>query len=464
MKENRVNFTDLGLSAPILKTLSNNDYSTPTPIQQQAIPAVMDGRDIVGLAQTGTGKTAAFSLPILHRLSADIPTGKRKIRALILAPTRELATQINDAIWTYSKGLGLRSCFVIGGVPIRKQKKQLEDGVDILVATPGRLEDLISQRACSLSSIETIVLDEADQMLDIGFMPAIRRLLGQMPKKRQTLLFSATMPKEIASLANDYLTDPVHTSVAAVSKTADRIDQTVIHMENGAKPTAVFKLIQQHPGKRVIVFCRTKRGSDKVAKKLGAEGIGADAIHGNKSQGQRQRALDAFRKGDKPVLIATDIAARGIDIRDVEMVVNYDLPNVPEAYVHRIGRTARAGASGFAVAFCSPEELKLLKAIEKVIKMQIPAKMADGSAVPAVHRPIERAKPNKNRRGRGSVVTAKGEGGGNPNKKPWHKRRTSKLDANGNIVAIDQNGGGNAGAKGKRPRRRKPSGPKAAAS
>jgi ATP-dependent RNA helicase RhlE len=464
MKENRVNFTDLGLSAPILKTLSNNDYSTPTPIQQQAIPAVMDGRDIVGLAQTGTGKTAAFSLPILHRLSADIPPGKRKIRALILAPTRELATQINDAIWTYSKGLGLRSCFVIGGVPIRKQKKQLEDGVDILVATPGRLEDLISQKACSLNSIETIVLDEADQMLDIGFMPAIRRLLGQMPKKRQTLLFSATMPKEIASLANDYLTDPVHTSVAAVSKTADRIDQTVIHMENGAKPTAVFKLIQQHPGKRVIVFCRTKRGSDKVAKKLGAEGIGADAIHGNKSQGQRQRALDAFRKGDKPVLIATDIAARGIDIRDVEMVVNYDLPNVPEAYVHRIGRTARAGASGFAVAFCSPEEQKLLRAIEKVIKMQIPAKMADGSAVPAVHRPIDRAKPNKNRRGRGGVVTGKGEGGGNPNKKPWHKRRTSKLDANGNIVAIDANGGGNAGAKGKRPRRRKPSGPKVAAS
>ena len=458
-----MNFVELGLSPSILKTLANNNYDKPTPIQAQAIPPVLDGRDIVGLAQTGTGKTAAFSLPILHRLSVNMTKGPRKIRALILAPTRELATQINDAIWTYSKGLGLRSSFVIGGVPIKKQKRQLADGVDILVATPGRLEDLISQNSCSLNDIETVVLDEADQMLDIGFMPAIRRLLSQMPKKRQTLLFSATMPKEISSLANDYLIDPVHTSVNPISKTADRIDQTVIHMENGAKPTAIFKLVQQHPGKRVIVFCRTKRGSDKVAKKLGAEGIGADAIHGNKSQGQRQRALDAFRKGDRPVLIATDIAARGIDIREVEVVVNYDLPNVPEAYVHRIGRTARAGASGFAVAFCSPEEQKLLRDIERVIKMKIPAKMADGSAVPAVYRSIERTKPTHHRPGsRNGSVTGKGEKPhGNPNKKPWHKRRTSKLDANGNIVAIDPNV---RGPKSKRSKRRKLSGSKTATS
>ena len=458
-----MNFVELGLSPSILKTLANNNYDKPTPIQAQAIPPVLDGRDIVGLAQTGTGKTAAFSLPILHRLSVNMTKGPRKIRALILAPTRELATQINDAIWTYSKGLGLRSSFVIGGVPIKKQKRQLADGVDILVATPGRLEDLISQNSCSLNDIETVVLDEADQMLDIGFMPAIRRLLSQMPKKRQTLLFSATMPKEISSLANDYLIDPVHTSVNPISKTADRIDQTVIHMENGAKPTAIFKLVQQHPGKRVIVFCRTKRGSDKVAKKLGAEGIGADAIHGNKSQGQRQRALDAFRKGDRPVLIATDIAARGIDIREVEVVVNYDLPNVPEAYVHRIGRTARAGASGFAVAFCSPEEQKLLRDIERVIKMKIPAKMADGSAVPAVYRSIERTKPTHHRPGsRNGSVTGKGEKPhGNPNKKPWHKRRTSKLDANGNIVAFDLNV---KGPKRKRSKRRKLPGSKAATS
>lgn len=458
-----MNFVELGLSPSILKTLANNNYDKPTPIQAQAIPPVLDGRDIVGLAQTGTGKTAAFSLPILHRLSVNMTKGPRKIRVLILAPTRELATQINDAIWTYSKGLGLRSSFVIGGVPIKKQKRQLADGVDILVATPGRLEDLISQNSCSLNDIETVVLDEADQMLDIGFMPAIRRLLSQMPKKRQTLLFSATMPKEISSLANDYLIDPVHTSVNPISKTADRIDQTVIHMENGAKPTAIFKLVQQHPGKRVIVFCRTKRGSDKVAKKLGAEGIGADAIHGNKSQGQRQRALDAFRKGDRPVLIATDIAARGIDIREVEVVVNYDLPNVPEAYVHRIGRTARAGASGFAVAFCSPEEQKLLRDIERVIKMKIPAKMADGSVVPAVYRSIEGTKPTHHRPGsRNGSVTGKGEKPhGNPNKKPWHKRRTSKLDANGNIVAIDPNV---RGPKSKRSKRRKLSGSKTATS
>lgn len=440
-----MNFTDLGLSAPILKTLSVNEYSTPTPIQQQAIPSVLAGRDLVGLAQTGTGKTAAFALPILHRLSATKPPEPRKIRALILAPTRELATQINDAIWTYSKNLGLRSCFVIGGVPIRKQQRQLAQGVDILVATPGRLEDLIAQKSMTLKHIETVVLDEADQMLDIGFMPAIRRLLGQMPKQRQTLLFSATMPKEIASLAEDHLSDPVQVSVAAVSATADRIEQTVIHMESGAKPTAIFKLVQKHPGKRVIVFTRTKRGADKVAKKLGAEGIGADAIHGNKSQGQRQRALDAFRKGDKPVLIATDIAARGIDIREVEVVVNYDLPNVPEAYVHRIGRTARAGASGFAVAFCSPEEQKLLRAIEKVIKMQIPAMMADGSPAPVDQRPAPR-KTTGARRGRGGGAPVDA---GNPNKKPWHKRRSA---------------GPEGDAKGKRPRRRKPSGPKAAAS
>ena len=463
MRENHLTFIELGLSKPILKTLHENNYHAPTPIQLQAIPAVLEGRDLVGLAQTGTGKTAAFSLPILQRLSATLSNGPRKIRALILAPTRELATQINDAIWTYSNGLGLRSSFVIGGVPIKKQKKQLADGVDILVATPGRLEDLISQKACSLKDIETVVLDEADQMLDIGFMPAIRRLLSQVPNDPQTLLFSATMPKEISSLANDYLTNPVHTSVSEISKTADRIDQTVIHMENGAKPTAIFKLVQQHPGKRVIVFCRTKRGSDKVAKKLCVEGIGADAIHGNKSQGQRQRALDAFRKGDKPVLIATDIAARGIDIREVEVVVNYDLPNVPEAYVHRIGRTARAGAAGFAVAFCSPEEVKLLRDIEKVIKMTIPAKMVDGSPVSNGYRSGERVKTKNNRRAeRVGAVTGKGKKlQANPNKKPWHKRRTSKLDSNGNIVAIEKN---LTGPKGKRSRRSKLSVSRAAAS
>ena len=410
-----MNFIDLGLCAPILKTLSNNNYNTPTPIQVQAIPAVLKGRDLVGLAQTGTGKTAAFALPILHRLAASTPRGNRVVRALIVAPTRELATQINDAIWTYSKGLGLKSTCVIGGVPIRKQQRVLAQGVDILVATPGRLEDLVAQRSVTLNAVQTVVLDEADQMLDIGFMPAIRRILKLLPSQRQTLLFSATMPKEIAALAHDHLSDPVKVSVAPKSATADRIDQTVVHMDHAAKPTAIFKLVQQHAHKRVIVFTRTKRGADRVARKLAVEGVGADAIHGNKSQGQRQRALDAFRKGGKPVLIATDIAARGIDIPGVELVVNYDLPNVPEAYVHRIGRTARAGASGLAVTFCSPDEVKLLRAVEKVIKTSIPVLAADGTAMPA-----RQPSPEKSGDRRSPKRSGK------PPQRRWHRSRRGK--------------------------------------
>ena len=411
-----MSFTDLGLCAPILKTLSVNKYETPTPIQSQAIPAVLKGRDVVGLAQTGTGKTAAFTLPILHRLTAQ-DTKSPKLRVLILSPTRELATQINDAIWTYSKGLKLKSAVVIGGVPVKRQQRMIAQGIDILVATPGRLEDLIAQRSVSLNHIETVVLDEADQMLDIGFMPAIRRLLKLMPKKRQTLLFSATMPKEIAALAKDHLTDPVQVAVTEVSSTAERIDQTVVHMDQGSKPTAMFKLAEKHPGKRIIVFTRTKRGADKVAKRLNSEGIGADAIHGNKSQGQRQRALDAFRKGSKLVLIATDIAARGIDIPDVGLVVNYDLPNVPESYVHRIGRTARAGASGLAVTFCSGDEQKLLRAVEKVIKKQIPAMNADGTVMqPQAARAIDKTNARR----------TPGRSSGKPNKRQWHKPRGGK--------------------------------------
>jgi len=408
-----VSFSDLGLCAPILKTLVNNKYVKPTPIQAQAIPAVLAGRDVVGLAQTGTGKTAAFVLPILHRLNDGKFNGKHPLRVLILTPTRELATQINDAIWTYSRGLGLKSAVVIGGVPIKRQQRLIAQGIDILVATPGRLEDLIAQRSVSLGKIETVVLDEADQMLDIGFMPAIRRLLKLCPNNRQTLLFSATMPKEIASLSNDHLTDPVKVSVAQVSATADKIEQTVVHMDPGSKPTAIFKLAQKHPGKRIIVFTRTKRGADKVAKRLNSEGIGADAIHGNKSQGQRQRALDAFRKGTKMILIATDIAARGIDIPDVAVVVNYDLPNVPESYVHRIGRTARAGASGLAVTFCAPEEVKLLRAIEKVIKMPVPAMNADGTPMTAV---VANTPKNVGKR---RTPTRDGK----PGKRQWHKPR-----------------------------------------
>ena len=375
-----MNFESTGLSKPILTTLQELGYETATPIQAQAIPPIMEGRDVVGLAQTGTGKTAAFTLPLLHRINKSSEGGKhRPVRVLILSPTRELAAQIDKSVRDYGGRLPLKSTCVVGGVPIKRQINALRGGVDFLVATPGRLEDLVSQKAVRLDQVETVVLDEADQMLDIGFMPAIKRILKLLPKNRQTLLFSATMPKEIKALSQDHLKNPIEVSVTPVAKTADKISQSVMHLPPEGKVNAMTKLAKTHPGKRIIVFARTKRGADKIARKLVAEGIGAEAIHGNKSQGQRVRTLAAFKNGKTLVLIATDIAARGIDVPGVELVVNYDLPNVPESYVHRIGRTARAGASGLAVSFCTSEEIKLLRAVERLIKMKIPALAADGS-------------------------------------------------------------------------------------
>ena len=401
-----MNFQQLGLSAPILSTLVKAGYDAPTPIQQQAIPPVLAGRDVVGLAQTGTGKTAAFTLPLLQRLNAEPVRGARPVRVLILSPTRELAAQIEASARTYGAGLPIRSAVVVGGVPIRRQINALKAGVDILVATPGRLEDLVSQGAVRLDRVECVVLDEADQMLDIGFMPAIRRILRLLPATRQTLLFSATMPREIRALSADHLKDPVEVAVATVSKTADRIEQSVLHMQAGDKPGEIARLVRAHPGKRIIVFTRTKRGADKVARKLNAEGLGAGAIHGNKSQGQRQRALAAFKNASSPVLIATDIAARGIDVPGVELVVNYDLPNVPESYVHRIGRTARAGASGLAVSFCAGDEVKLLRDIEKLIRSDVPAEAVAGTALPLRQAANTRNRPEgktgRRRRSRGN--------------------------------------------------------------
>lgn len=399
-----MDFQKLGLKKPILSTLSKQGYETPTPIQIQAIPPILEGRDVVGLAQTGTGKTAAFSLPLIHRLTnGDLSGGHRAVRVLILSPTRELAQQIETSVRTYGGSMGLRTACVVGGVPVKRQINALKNGVDILVATPGRLEDLVAQKVVHLHQVQTIVLDEADQMLDIGFMPAIKRILKLTPKKRQTLLFSATMPKEIRSLSNDHLKNPVEVAVAQVSATADRIDQSVVHMTHADKPSAIAQLVKSHPGKRIIVFTRTKRGADKVSRKLNAEGLGADAIHGNKSQGQRQRALAAFKAGTHPVLIATDIAARGIDVPGIEIVVNYELPNVPESYVHRIGRTARAGASGFAVSFCASDELKNLRGVEKLIRQTIPAQAVDGTKVPELaaqpaNREAKRQRPQNKRR------------------------------------------------------------------
>jgi len=407
-----MNFESTGLSKPILTTLQELGYETATPIQAQAIAPIMEGRDVVGLAQTGTGKTAAFTLPLLHRVNKSSQGGKhRPVRVLILSPTRELAAQIDKSVRDYGGRLPLKSTCVVGGVPIKRQINAIRGGVDFLVATPGRLEDLVSQKAVRLDQVETVVLDEADQMLDIGFMPAIKRILKLLPKKRQTLLFSATMPKEIKALSQDHLQNPVEVSVTPVAKTADKIAQSVMHLPPEGKVNAMTKLAKTHAGKRIIVFARTKRGADKIARKLVSEGVGAEAIHGNKSQGQRTRTLDAFKKGNTLVLIATDIAARGIDVRGIELVVNYDLPHVAESYVHRIGRTARAGASGLAISFCTPEEVKLLRAVERLIKIKIPALAADGS--PLQDKDIPQA----------PRAAKRPEGGGRPNSRNRRRSR-----------------------------------------
>ncbi|MES1200437.1 MAG: DEAD/DEAH box helicase [Pseudomonadota bacterium] len=366
-------FQDLGLSAPTLKALDAEGYSVPTPIQLQAIPIVLTGSDLIGLAQTGTGKTAAFALPILDRLAANRRhPGARSCRVLVLAPTRELASQIAASFRAYGRFIGLSTATVFGGVSIGKQIKSLERGVDILVATPGRLLDLIGQRALKLDQVEILVLDEADHMLDMGFIHDLRRIAKLLPAKRQTLLFSATMPPPIAELAQQFLTDPQQVAVAPVAATADRVKQLVIHVEAAKKQDLLADLLSDPAFTRALVFTRTKHGADRVVRRLEEAGIEAAAIHGNKSQGQRERALDAFKKGHARLLVATEIAARGIDIDDVTHVINFDLPDVPEQYVHRIGRTARAGAEGDAISFCAPDERMNLRDIERLIKQSVP--------------------------------------------------------------------------------------------
>ncbi|WP_439577762.1 DEAD/DEAH box helicase [Elioraea sp.] len=398
-------FNDLGLAAPILEALAEEGYDSPTPIQAQAIPTLLNGRDLIGIAQTGTGKTAAFALPILNRLRDRRPTPKRACRALILSPTRELASQIADSFRTYGRHLGVRVATVFGGVGHQPQVAALARGVDILVATPGRLIDHLQGRTAFLDAVEVFVLDEADQMLDMGFIQPIRRIVSYLPAQRQTLLFSATMPQAIASLANDLLKDPVRVSVAPVATTVDKVEQRVIHVAQGDKRMLLAKLLKGEAEGRTLVFVRTKHGADRVVRQLEADGIAANAIHGNRSQGQREAALRKFRDGAVPVLVATDIAARGIDVDGVTHVINLDLPNVPEQYVHRIGRTARAGAAGVAISFCSAEERPFLRDIEKLIRRALPAegepvRAAAPTATPKPHRAPQRsAKPQPRPRG-----------------------------------------------------------------
>ena len=368
-------FTSLGLEPRLLKALAQEGYETPTPIQTQAIPHVLQGKDLLGIAQTGTGKTASFALPILQRLmeNARAPSPKSP-RALILSPTRELAAQIADSFKTYGRYMNFNITTIFGGVSEHPQKQNMAGGVDVVVATPGRLLDLVNQRAVDLKKTEIFVLDEADRMLDMGFINDIRKLVKYLPQNRQNLFFSATMPLEIGSLANDLLNDPVKVSVTPQATTVERIAQRVIHVPAGDKRALLIHLLRTDTSMtRVLVFTKTKHGADKVVRALDAAGLYSSAIHGNKSQSQRVHTLNNFRAGRAHVLIATDIAARGIDVDGISHVVNFDLPHVPESYVHRIGRTARAGADGIAIAFCDREERNLLRDIEKLTRQQIPA-------------------------------------------------------------------------------------------
>jgi ATP-dependent RNA helicase RhlE len=399
-------FNEFGLAEPILRALAEEKYVTPTPIQDQTIPLVLQGRDVIGIAQTGTGKTAAFALPIINHLTTRrLRPEKKSCRVLVLSPTRELSGQISDSFRTYGRHTRpLAVALAIGGVPINRQVRSMAHGVEVLVATPGRLLDLVNQRAVRLDQVEILVLDEADRMLDMGFIHDIKRVVAMLRKERQTLFFSATMPQEITRLADSMLRDPARVAVTPQASTVDRIAQRVIHTEKSAKPALLVDVLKTEKTDRVLVFTRTKHGADKVVRSLQKSGFGAEAIHGNKSQNQRERVLADFKSGRLRILIATDIAARGIDVDGVSHVINYDLPNIPESYVHRIGRTARAGTDGIAISFCDQEEGAFLRDIERMIRIAIPA---TGERQP--HKPAVRNAGNRN--------------GGRPHRNGGHHQR-----------------------------------------
>ncbi len=442
-------FADFGLAEPLSRALADKGYTEPTPIQVQAIPPVMEGRDICGIAQTGTGKTAAFALPMLHRLTAN-PKHRLKYatRALVLAPTRELVSQIAQSFTDYGKYMKLSVTTVFGGVPIPRQERAMSHGVDVVVATPGRLLDLVERGSLDLKQVEILVLDEADQMLDLGFIHDLRRIVGLLPRQRQTLFFSATMPKAIEELASRYLTNPVKVAVKPAATTAERVDQAVIHVNQSEKPALLQLVLRDKAIDRALVFSRTKHGADRIVRQLGNAGIVAEAIHGNKSQPQRERALASFKNGTCKVLVATDIAARGIDVTGVSHVINYELPNVPESYVHRIGRTARAGADGQAIAFCAEDERPFLRDIEKLIRQKITvlALPADFRAAVLAAQKVERAAPPAPREEPGREdrrdFARRPAGGGRPGRDP---RAQVRADGRSGRPPARAGGGGGGG-------------------
>jgi ATP-dependent RNA helicase RhlE len=433
------NFNDLGLAEPILRAINDAGYTTPTPIQAQAIPQVLTGGDLLAGAQTGTGKTAGFTLPILHILSqkpvADL--GKGRPRCLMLTPTRELAAQIEESVKTYGKYLSLTSTVIFGGVNINPQMSRLRKPIDILVATPGRLLDLANQKAVDLSGVEILVLDEADRMLDMGFIRDIKKILALLPKARQNLLFSATFSDEIKALADGLLNNPGFVEVARRNTASELVEQTVHMISQSFKRELVSHLVKHNNWQQVLIFTRTKHGANRLAEKLVKDGIEAAAIHGNKSQGARTKALAQFKDGTVRVLVATDIAARGLDIDQLPQVINFELPNVPEDYVHRIGRTGRAGSSGAAVSLVDREELSLLKDIEKLIKREIPKVPADGWIQP------DKAEPEAPRAPRPQQRRPQNSGAKPSQGKPQHNRnkpqgqRTDKAPSDGNRGGLD---------------------------
>ncbi len=409
-------FSELGLIPPLMSAVAAEGYVQPTPIQMKAIPHVLAGRDLLGLAQTGTGKTAAFALPILQRLAERAPRSNvaRPIRCLVLTPTRELASQIGESFTTYGKHLQLRNAVIFGGVGVDAQKRALREGMDILVATPGRLLDLANQRLVDLKPLEVFVLDEADRMLDMGFIHDVRKVIALLPRARQTLFFSATMPREAQQLADQLLKNPETVAVTPPSTTAEKVDQEVFFVEKADKRHLLVDVLRDTTMSRVLVFSRTKHGANRIAEHLEQARISAEAIHGNKSQNARERALANFKAGKIRVLVATDIAARGIDIDDVTHVINFDVPEVPEAYVHRIGRTARAGATGMAMTFCEADERPDFWNIEKLTRQEIP--VVEGhpyeSKIPLDSKPPPKPPQNRGRGGGGGGGRSGGGGGG----------------------------------------------------